>query len=338
MRIHILYIGNKLASRNRTASTIDTLGPLLEQEGYQLKFASSRPSKIMRSMEMLAMVWKNKKWVDVVLIDTYSTLNFWYAIFIGRMCHFLKINYVPILHGGNLPIRLETHSRVLNHYLKNAHEVVCPNEYLYSAFAKAGYSNLHIIPNSIEIDNYPFKTRTELEPKLLWVRSFAEIYNPMMAVKVLEKIRVDYPQATLTMVGPDKDGTMKECRQYSDNQVLDVKFTGLLSKGAWVELSREADIFLNTSNFDNMPVSIIEAMALGLPVVSTNVGGMSHLIQDKLNGILVDEGNTDQMVTSIKLLVENHELAQSISLNGRKLVSKFSWSVIKKDWHKLLKT
>ena len=84
--------------------------------------------------------------------------------------------------------------------------------------------------------------------------------------------------ATLAMIGPDVDGSLTKVKDLARKKNLDVNFTGKLSKPEWINYSKDFNVFINTTNFDNTPVSVIEAMALGLPVVSTNVGGMPFLI------------------------------------------------------------
>ena len=79
-----------------------------------------------------------------------------------------------------------------------------------------------------------------------------------------------------------KDGSMEACKEYAAEEKLPVKFTGKLEKNEWIKISADAGIFINTSNIDNTPVSLMEAMALGLPVVSTNVGGIPYLIEDRV--------------------------------------------------------
>ncbi|WP_242446490.1 glycosyltransferase family 4 protein [Nonlabens agnitus] len=359
MQTRVLYIGNQLASKNRTATTIDTLSDLLRKQGYQVKTASSVKNQWLRGLHMAWVTLLNRNWAQFVLIDTYSTRNFWYAISIGYICRWLNIKYIPILHGGNLPARLKTNPKVFHHFLSNAHRVVSPSDYLKFAFeersdeevhaehltgqagsrsTKANFKKITVIQNSLELENYDFNKRSRVQPKLLWVRSFAEIYNPMMALKVLERLLEQLPNACLTMVGPDKDGSLQRCEQYALEKGLPVHFTGLLSKTEWIALSREHDIFINTSHFDNMPVSILEAMALGLPVISTNVGGIPILIQNESNGLLVDDDDVIRMVESIISLTKNQELANRLSTNAYILVGKFSWDTIKNSWNELLRS
>jgi hypothetical protein len=135
---NILYIGNKLAGKGKTATTIDTLGPLLQKEGYRLRYASSIQNRTIRMLHMMRMTYRSRKWADIVLIDTYSTKNFWYAVVISRICKTLQMNYIPILHGGNLPDRLHKNPNVIAAFIHNAHAVVSPSDYLSGVFAKAG--------------------------------------------------------------------------------------------------------------------------------------------------------------------------------------------------------
>jgi glycosyltransferase involved in cell wall biosynthesis len=336
MKSKILYIGNRLSTKGKTFTTIDTLSVLLESEGYEVKKASSVSNKILRILDMCQQTFKQRDWADYVLMDTYSTMNFWYAITVAGLCRSLGLKYIPILHGGNLPHRLKTHPRILKNFLNKAHKLVSPSDYLKHAFAKAGFHNIQAIPNSIELEKYEFKARENVQPKLLWVRSFAAIYNPLMAVKVLEALKTSFPEAQLTMVGPDKDGSLELCKNWANDKGLSVTFTGLLPKTEWTTLAAAHDIFINTSRFDNMPVSVIEAMALGLPIVSTNVGGIPFMIQNRVNGMLVPDNDVLAMKAAIEELIKNSKLVSDISINAREFTEKLDWLQIKKLWNNLL--
>lgn len=332
----LLYIGNKLSVHGYTQTTIETLGTFFENEGYKLFYASSKKNKAFRFLDMLFKTFQLQNKVDYVIIDTYSTSNFWYAFAVSQLCRILGLKYIPILHGGELPKRLKKNPRLCKMIFDNAYKNVAPSKYLMHYFQEDNIKNLIYIPNTIEIKNYPFKVRANLQPKLLWVRSFASIYNPKMAIDVFHAINATYPEATLCMVGPEKDGCLEETKKYAEKFKLEVNFTGRLSKAEWIELSENYDIFLNTTHFDNTPVSIIEAMALGLPIITTNVGGIPFLLEDKNTAILVTDGDVKMMTKSIELLVENSHFAKSLSRNSRELAEKFNWEAIKQSWMKIL--
>ena len=157
-----------------------------------------------------------------------------------------------------------------------------------------------------------------------------------MAVEVLSLLIKKYPEAQLTMVGPDKDGSLERCKEYALSHNLPVTFTGKLSKDEWVKYSEESDIFINTTNFDNTPVSVIEAMALGLPVISTNVGGMPFLIENNKEGVLVEPNRPEMFVNAILKLLKSQKEANLIILKARDKVKTFDWSIVKELWNKEL--
>lgn len=336
MKKNLLYIGNKLFKHGNTTTSIETLGVFLEAEGYNLYYASSKKNQILR---MADMIWKTLKYsrkVDYVLIDTYSTFNFWYAFIISQLCRVLAIKYITKLDGGDLPNRIQKNPFFSSMIFNNSITNVAPSHYLYEAFQKHGYSKLIYIPNTIEIKNYPFKKREFIEPKLLWVRSFAKIYNPAMAIKVFYELKKQFPHTTLCMVGPIKDESFKKVVVLAKKLKVDVTFTGKLSKEDWISLSSEYDIFINTTHFDNTPVSVIEAMALGMPIISTNVGGIPFLVQHQKDALLVPDDDVQAMVIEINTLITTPKLVLQLSENGRKTIENFDWEIVKKQWFELL--
>jgi glycosyltransferase involved in cell wall biosynthesis len=332
----LLYIGNKLTIHGNTATSIDTLGKLLEDEGFKVYYASSKKNKTLRLFDMILTCLQKVNKVDYVFIDVYSTQNFWFALITSQICRIFNCKYIAKLHGGNLPNRLEKNPYLSDLIFKNAYKITAPSEYLMSFFTEKYSSNLIYIPNTIEIENYNFLNRKIDCPKLLWVRSLATIYNPKMAIQVFSEIKKEYPNAILTMVGPDKNNLLESLISYSTDLNVEVNFTGLLSKEEWITLSESYNIFINTTHFDNTPVSLIEAMALGLPVISTNVGGIPYLIDNNLNGLLVDDDNVEQMVDAIKKITNDTLLKDKIALNARKKVEKFNWDIVKKEWIEIL--
>lgn len=336
MKKNILYIGNQLAPNGGAPTGIDTLGPLLESEGFTMWYASAEKNKIKRLFHMMYTVWKRRKWVDYVLIDTYSTTNFWYAWIVAHCCVRFNVNYIPILRGGKLPQRLDQSPEAISFLLDNAYEVIAPSRYILEAFQLRGYPGIKCISNNLELKNYRFKPRKEFRPRLFWVRAFSEIYNPLLALKILKNLLKIYPDACLCMIGPDKDGSLQRCRDYAQIHQLPVEFTGMLSKADWRLIASRYDIFLNTTHYDNMPVSMMEAMALGLPVVSTNVGGVPYLVKHEEEALLVPDDKEEAFLEAIQLLIHEPEKAYKMSLLARKLVESYDWENIKKEWFTVL--
>jgi len=314
-----------------------TLSGLLKKEGYRLLMKSSKRNQLLRIIDMLLSIIKYRKKINYILIDTYSTRNFYYALACSQLARVFKLKYIPILHGGNLPNRLDSSPGLSDFIFKNSYKNIAPSNYLKVAFENKGYETI-FIPNVLDITSYRFEIREEYAPKLLYVRAFDKIYNPKMAVYVLSALLKNYPSAKLCMVGPDKDGSFQECIALAKALGVhtSVEFNGMLSKSEWHKKSEEYDIFINTTNLDNTPVSVMEAMALGLIVLSTNVGGMPYMIKNGFDGVLVPPNKADEMTLAIENLIIDKETTQNMIVNARKKVESFDWSRVKQSWFDIL--
>lgn len=330
----IVYIGNHLTESNPT--TMGALTKLLRESGCKVEVYSKQANQFKRLLAMCAGVIKHRNY-DYVLIDTYSTLNFYYALIISQLARLFFIPYIPILHGGNLPARLARNPRLSRLIFKNSYVNVAPSNYLVTAFKEKGFRT-QFIANSIHIESYQYQQRQNLQPNLLWVRAFDEIYNPLMAVEVLSLLKQQYPMACLCMIGPDKDGSLEKAKTMAKQLgVFDaIEFTGKLSKKEWIAKSKSFDIFINTTTVDNTPVSVLEAMALGLPVVSTNVGGIPYLLKNGEQGMLIENKKATEMMKSIAKLMENPALVKHLTTNAKRLVTEFDTGFVQQQWLKLL--
>jgi len=336
MKPHIIYIGNKVSNSKINPTTHSTLVENLRAEGFTVYSASSQKLKLLRLLDMLLLFLRKKSKVTYVLIDVYSTQNFWYAVLLARFAKLYSVNYIPILHGGDLISRFNRSEKVTKSLLNNAHAIVSPSEYLKKEVENMRYNQVLHIPNPLDLNKYPFKQRKNIQPKLLWVRAFSKIYNPMMAIKAFEIIIEKFPYAELCMVGPDKDGTLEKCKGYVLSKKLNISFTGKLKKKEWISLATNFDIFINTTRIDNIPVSVLEAISLGLPIISTKVGGIPYLIDDGINGMLVASNDAQAMSQTIEFLIENPRKAEQMADSARQNLVKYNWNILKQDWFKLL--
>lgn len=335
MNRKILYIGNDLTARSKYNSMMETLSLLLKETGYLVIRSSSKKNKLFRILDMITTTIKHRK-ADYILIDTFSTLNFYYALIISQVARLLKTKYIPILHGGNLPDRLRDNNFFSKLIFSNSYTNVAPSQYLQSVFEKYNYPVL-FIPNIIHIKDYTYMKRKTIRPRILWVRAFHKIYNPLMAVKVITILKRDYPGVELCMIGPKKDETYEQVLKAITNYNLEknITITGVLPKEEWHKRSEEYDIFINTTTIDNTPVSIIEAMALGIPIVSTNVGGLPFLVKHNEEGILVEKNDPQMMAEKImSLLVKG--TAIEMTQKARKRAENFDAAVAMDKWTKIL--
>ena len=334
-RKKILYLGNQLSKHGKNETGVEFLGRKLMSWGYSVKQTSSYKHSVLRLLHMLWSVMCFPRKHSVLLIDTYSTKNFWYAYLSAQLARIKGMPYICILRGGNLPSKLVESSKSSHILFSKATHLISLSNYLAEAFLTNGYKT-RLIPNGFDVSEYSFKTRKVVAPRLLWVRSFAEIYHPLLAIQVLEQLLETYPEAQLSMVGPLDNDVFPRCKAYVEKHQLPVHFTGKLSKKKWISLSTNFDIFLNTTNFDNTPMSLMEAAALGLPIVSTRVGGIPYLLEDQKHALLVKPNDVKMTLKAIKNVIEHPLEAHQRTLWARQLVEDFDWKVIKDKWIRVL--
>lgn len=332
----ILYLGNKLSKHGKAASVIELLTPKLRAFSEIISF-SEKKNQFVRLVEMLWTIISLRNRITLVLIDAYSSKAFWYTYFVARLCQQFNIPYIPILHGGDFPNRLARSKKACHQIFSNSAINISPSFYLKEHFERENFT-IEYIPNFLEIEKYPFRIRENFSPRILWVRSFHKLYNPLLAIDVLKEVKLVFPSATLCMIGPDKDGSLAQTKNKVTELGLDdaVTFTGMLSKEEWTWRSVDFDIFINTTNFDNMPISVIEAMALGLAVVSTNVGGLPYLIEHEKDGLLVNTGSSKGFSESIFRIIADPTFAKFLVNNARQKAGVFDWPSLRPKWQNVI--
>ena len=332
----IIYLGNRLQKKGLNPTTVDTLGDKLMNDVRIIR-ASHIGHPVLRLIHMWWTVLRYAQNADYLLIDTYSTNAFTYAWTSAKIAKALGLKYIPFLHGGDLPIRYQKDREKCLSFFNNAYKIISPSGYLKLETETAFDVAVDVIPNYLEFENYPFNHRSKVgEVKLLWVRAFHEIYNPTLAPKVLAKLREMGVESQMTMVGPDKDGSMEKTKKVANELGVKITFTGRLPKADWLALSADFHIFVNTTNANNTPVSVMEAMALGMPVVTTNVGGIPYLFENGKEGIQVPADDETAMADAIYSLQNDEYKLAEISANARQKAESWSWMEVRKLWLNLL--
>ena len=161
-----------------------------------------------------------------------------------------------------------------------------------------------------------------------------------MAVRVLFELFKSYPEAELCMVGLDQDGSMKSCKKLAEKLGVsnNILFTGQLTKEEWIESSKHLSIFINTTNIESFGLSVMEAAACGLPIITTNVGELIYIYEHKHDALLVEKNDIKAMARSIQNLLNDNKFAESLSVNAREKVEKYSWEFIGKSWKNIIVT
>ncbi len=334
----ILLVGNFLSASVGIRCVCEELAIRLVNAGWQVYTTSHQPNRILRLFDMLFTTWKNRDNYVIAQVDVYSGLAFIWAEAVCYLLKLIKKPFILTLHGGNLPEFAHRWPKRVNRLLMDACAVTVPSKYLFNEMA-CYRKELQLLPNPIDINSYMFRQRCDVRLNLMWLRSFHVSYNQTLAIEVLRLLKPEFPDATLTMIGPDSgDGSLQSVIQILDELGLgrSVILPGAIPKHMVSVWLNKGDIFINTTNVDNTPISVIEAMACGLCVISTKVGGIQYLLGDGEDSLLVPHHDPQAMANAIKRLKIEAELVEQLSYNARQKAESFDWSSVFPKWESLL--
>jgi len=321
---------------DRTTSQEYVLSDLFARDGYRVCKASRIMNPLIRTLHIVQalVAWRSK--IDIVIIAVFSGRAFVWADFASSIAQVFHKPVVFWLHGGGLPDFFCRHTQWISYVLKRGKAIIAPSTYLADFFDRKGF-RVEIIPNLISLDNYSFRERNRIKPNFLWMRAFHSIYNPEIAVNVFAQLKKIYPQAILTMAGRDK-GLLRRTKALVSREKLSdsVNFPGFLAAEQKQKAFAAHDVFLNTSCIDNMPVSLLEAAAAGLPIITTNVGGIPSIFENGKTALLTDSLDVASMVEAAQRLLRQPGLASQLSRQARKIAEQCDTSIILEQWKDLL--
>lgn len=333
----VLMIGNFLSSSGMNRTINEDLAEGLCKAGINILTTSNKPGRISRLMDMLTTILHYKKDYEIALVDVYSGKAFIWAEACCFMLKLLNKPYILNLHGGNLPSFAARWPHRMRRFLNSARIVVVPSAYLLDTMVRYS-SRIRVLPNPIDVNKYNYRLRKKPVPRLVWLRSFHAVYNPVMAPRFMASLLGKHPGAHLTMIGPDKkDGSYQNTKDLMVELGLveSMVLPGGIPKSdvpMWLD---QGDIFVNTTNVDNTPVSVLEAMACGMCVVSTEVGGIPYLIKNEHDGLLVRPNDSEAMAAAVHRILTEPGLAELLSENAHLKAKQFDWSVILPEWQRL---
>jgi glycosyltransferase involved in cell wall biosynthesis len=212
-------------------------------------------------------------------------------------------------------------------------EIAVPSGYLVDVFARF---DLHArsIYNFVETDRFRFRARKPLRPVFLSNRNLEPLYNVGCILRAFAVVQRRFPEAALTVAGDGSQRAELE-RLARTLDLRNTEFIGRVEQSRMHELCERADIYLNSSNIDNMPGSIIEAYAAGLPVVTTDAGGIPYILTDGETGLMVKRGDHEALAAAAIRLLEDNDLAERIAAGALAACRRYSWAAVRDEWLKL---
>jgi L-malate glycosyltransferase len=224
-----------------------------------------------------------------------------------------------------------TRSRTAVRLLALADDIVTPSGYLQDVFREFG---LHatVVENFVELDRLPYRRRSEPAPRFVANRNFEAHYDVATVLRAFARIQASVPEASLTVVG---DGPLRESLHAlaASLELRNTTFTGAVPPERMPALYDAADFYLNSPVIDNMPNSVIEAFACGLPVITSNAGGIPYIVRDGENGRLVPAADPDALADAALDLVRDTGTALRLADAARaECLERYTWPAVRERW------
>ena len=278
----------------------------------------------------LSLVWKLPQY-DVAQIFSASYYSYLLsvapAILLAKLFRTKSIvNY----RSGEAEDHLTRWPRSTVPIMRLADAIVTPSQYLVDVFARFGLRAQSIF-NNVEFQKFRYRERDVLAPRFLASRSLEPLYNVECTLKAFSIIQSKYPDATLTIVG---DGPLRhDLEELAKKlELRNVRFLGFVSFEEMAALYDEADIYLNSPDIDNAPNSLIECMVSGLPIVTTDAGGIPYLVTHEKTCLMAPRGDEVGLAAAALRFLDEPGLASRISTTARRQAESFRWQAIREKW------
>lgn len=293
-----------------------------------IKYVRTVTTSILYILNLLREVRK----YDVIHIFSASYLSFLIAptpaILVSKLYgKKILLNY----HSGEAEDHLQRWPRTTMPIIGLVDKVVVPSEYLVRVFAKFGIETVAIF-NIIDLDRFEFRRRTPLRPVFLSNRNLEAHYGVDCVLRAFAYIQKEIPDAVLTVVG---DGSQRNALENLATELhlqSHATFTGRVEHDEINQQYSASDIYLNASKIDNQPLSILEAFACGLPVVTTDAGGIPDIVTDETTGFLVAIGDHKALAARALKLLEDPTFAATMIERARLECDRYTWPVVCPQW------
>ncbi len=249
------------------------------------------------------------------------------AMFLGRL---LRKRVILHYHSGEAEEHLTRWGLLVHPWLRLVDQIVVPSEYLRDVFARHGY-RVRVIRNVVDTSRFLYRERAQLRPILLSTRNLEPYYRVDITLEAFALLKKEFPDATLTLAGygSQEDRLRRLAASFGSDGI---RFVGRVEHPVVSELYGASDIFVNSSTLDNQPVSVLEAFAAGLPVVSTPTGDIANMVRDGETGLIIPPEDPAAMAKAVVTLLEDPGRALAIARRAKKEVERYTWGKIGPEW------
>lgn len=232
-------------------------------------------------------------------------------------------------HSGEAPDHLKR-SRIARAILRLADARVVPSRFLVDVFRTFGLDAI-AVSNIVDQRRFTFRTRSPLRPRLLSTRNLAYPYNVACTVRAFQHVQARVPEATLTIVGDGPDAPALRAL-IADLGLRGVQCLGRIEPDRMPQVYADHDLYVQSPDIDNMPLSVLEAFASGLPVVSTDVGGIRAILEPGAHGLLAPADDDRAIADRIVWMLEHADEARSMAQAAHDTLQTFTWPAVRSSW------
>ena len=249
------------------------------------------------------------------------------AMLVGRA---LDKRVVLHYHSGEADDHLSRWGALVHPFLRLADEIVVPSAYLQRVFARHGYT-ARVIPNVVDLARFRYRERQPLRPRVLSTRNLEPYYRVDLVIEAFARFRAVEPAATLTIAGyGSQEAVLRRLASSAGGNAI--RFVGKISPDAMPQLLDDHDIFVNASTLDNQPVSILEACAAGLPIVTSSAGDIPAMVREGETALLAPGGDADALGDGLIAVWRDPTAALDRARRAYADVAKYSWPAVRAQW------
>lgn len=348
--MHIGLVGPLPPPSGGMANQTQLLADLMQSEGnvvtsvqtnapYKPQLVSKIPvlRALFRLIPYKLNLMRMCKQVDVIHVMANSGWS-WH-LFVTPCVWIAKFYQKPVVinyHGGEAEIFFQKSINVVKPTLRACSKIIVPTQFLTEVFNKYNIVT-QIVPNTIDLTVFnpqpeQSQQQTAQQINILIARNLELIYDNETAIKAFNIVYQKNQHARLTIAGtgPELQNLQQLVERLGITHV--VKFAGRVDRHTMAKLFKQSQVMINPSTADNMPISILESLASGVPVVTTNVGGIPYLVENENTALLVDVRDYQAMSKAIDRLINDESLRTRLINNGVEQVKKYAWDSVKHQW------
>jgi glycosyltransferase involved in cell wall biosynthesis len=322
-----------------------TLRQLLEREGYAVDFIPINPrfprgAGCVRRVPYLRTIvnealyaWSLRRLRGCDVVHVFAAAYWSFLLTVVPATAAARLFGKPLVlnyHSGEAGDHLARWGALVHPLLRAAGDLVVPSEYLRRVFARHGH-RARVVPNALSFAGFTYRRRVPLRPRILSTRNLERHYGVGDVIEAFARVRRRRPDATLAVagVGSEEPRLRALARERCPEGVT---FLGRVDPGEIPALCDRCDVYVNASLVDNQPLSILEAFAAGLPVVSTPTGDISSMIESGETGLLVPERDPGALAAAIESLLDDPERAARMARRAHERVQAHAWREVRQGW------